>query len=130
LISGHKPTSGDLSGYRTACVRVADHPLGATPENPVYIDCPGLKVPILSFQGDVMFRGIVILFSLIACLVVESQVAAQQAPSAAAQPAGARGADQALRLLLRCSLERPGVLWDQLMRLLLMRSSSPTQTSS
>jgi len=55
-------------------------------ENPVYSDSPGLEVPILSFQGDVMFRRIVIvLFSLIACLVVAYQVAAQQAPSAAAQ---------------------------------------------
>jgi hypothetical protein len=58
----------------------------------VYIDSPGLEVPILSFQGEVMFRrNVIVLFSLIACLVVEYQVAAQQAPSAAAQPVGARG---------------------------------------
>jgi hypothetical protein len=39
-----------------------------------------------------MFRRIwIVLFSLISCLVVEYQVAAQQPPSAAAQPADARG---------------------------------------
>ena len=39
-----------------------------------------------------MFRRIwIVLFSLISCLVVEYQVAAQRAPSAAAQPADARG---------------------------------------
>jgi hypothetical protein len=47
------------------------HPLGAAPESPVYIESPGLDVPIHSFQGDVMFRRIVIpLSSLTACLVV------------------------------------------------------------
>jgi hypothetical protein len=30
-------------------VRLA-HPLGAAPENPVYIDFPGLEVPIPSFK--------------------------------------------------------------------------------
>jgi hypothetical protein len=39
-----------------------------------------------------MFRRIwIVLFSLISCLVVEYQVAGQQPPSAAVQPAGARG---------------------------------------
>jgi len=73
-------------------VSVSDHPLGAAPENPVYIESPGLEIPILSFQGDVMFRRIAIaFFSLNACLIVAYQVDAQQAPSAGAQPPGARG---------------------------------------
>jgi hypothetical protein len=58
----------------------------------VYIESPSLEVPILSFQGDVMFRRIVIaFFSLTACLVVAYQVDGQQAPSAAAQPSETRG---------------------------------------
>ena len=91
-------------------MRVADLRLEQPSENPVYIDSPGLKVPVLSFQGDVMFRGIVILFSLIAFLVLEYQVAAQQGPPPPHSPQAL--ADQALRLLLRCSLKRPGALWD------------------
>jgi hypothetical protein len=58
----------------------------------VYIESPGLEVPTLSFQGDVMFRRIVFaFFSLTACLIVAHQVDAQQAPSAGAQPPEARG---------------------------------------
>jgi hypothetical protein len=59
------------------------HPLGTPPGEPVYIESPGLEVPILSFPRDVMFRRIVIaFFSLTACLLVVCQVNPEQTPSA------------------------------------------------
>ena len=75
-----------------AILRVAD----ISSEHPLRIRCililRALKFRSSVFKGDVMCRRIVIvLFSLFACLVVEYPVAAQQAPSAAAQPAGDRG---------------------------------------